>query len=323
MQTLIGQLPLFLIGLAVVQLCWKGSRPIDWLVKIFLAQGLGMGIDACLYYIWSLAFTPFNRFFFWIELILAAGAAALIAIPILKSRPAFSLTRPAFSRSWIVYGLAAVFLVTLASTTVLYIRDIYGNLSGSFDAYAIWNLRARFIYYSPQDWRQAFAEQFSWKTHPDYPLLWPMNILRTWVLLGREVLQTGRLQTSIFYLILPGLMVGGLLKLRGWSQALLGGAILFAMPAFMLFTSFQIPETPLAYYYLACLLLLLLYEKEGAPGLLALAGLAAGMAGWTKNEGLMFGAAALFFLIVRSLHRPLRPGLVRLAWFGSVLALPL
>src|SRR6185312_14052577 len=55
----------------------------------------------------------------------------------------------------------------------------------------------------------------------------------------------------------------------------------------------QDADTPLGFYFLATLVLLVLHDRrvsEGRPsrGLLLLAGLAAGLAAWTKNEGMLF-----------------------------------
>jgi hypothetical protein len=57
----------------------------------------------------------------------------------------------------------------------------------------------------------------------------------------------------------------------------------------------QYADVPLAFFYLATLVLLCLSDhvEEGRGGLLALAGLACGMAAWTKNEGLLFMACVL------------------------------
>lgn len=322
-RILISQVPIFLIGFAIVQLTWKGFRPVDLLVKIFLGQGLGMGVDACLYFLWSLVFTPFNPFFFWLEMLLALVGSGLVIRKFLKNLPASIQDRPGLTLRWPIFGLAAVFVFAAGVTIAAYGLSLYSRPSGSFDAYAIWNLKARFIFYSPHDWTLAFSPLITWKAHTDYPLLWPMNILRIWLLLGRDAVEAGIVQTALFFILIPGLTVGGLLKLRDLSQALLGGILILGMPAFLNYSTFQVADPPLAFFYMATLLLLLLYERNQDPGLLILAGLATGLAGWTKNEGLMFEIAVAVYLLARFLRRPLRASLRKFGWFGLGLLLPL
>jgi len=60
----------------------------------------------------------------------------------------------------------------------------------------------------------------------------------------------------------------------------------------------QIADVPLGYFMLVTLVLLALHDRfyPGSNGLLAVAGCAAGLAAWTKNEGLLF---ALLVIVVR------------------------
>jgi hypothetical protein len=323
---LIGQIPIFLMGLAVVQLAWKGTKLADWLIKIFLAEGIGLGLDACLYFLWSLAFSPFNPLFYWLEALLALGAVVYLILAFIKRRRVPAPVSAPPTALWPLIALAVAFGGVALLTSAAYALSLYSRPSGSFDAYAIWNLRARFMFYSPSDWTAAFSPLINWKAHTDYPLLWPMNLLRTWLLVGRDTPEAAIVQTAIFYAIIPGVTFGGLLKLRGWGQALLGGILLLGMPAYLNYSTFQAADAALVFFYLAALFLLLLSEKENSPGLLALAGLCAGLAGWTKNEGILFAGAVLVYVLVRSVRRPLGPGLSwlrRLAPFGLGLALPL
>ncbi|HVP22213.1 MAG TPA: glycosyltransferase family 39 protein, partial [Anaerolineaceae bacterium] len=230
---------------------------------------------------------------------------------------------PRLAVRWPLFGLAAVFVGLVGLTLAAYCLALYMRPSGSFDAYAIWNLRARFILFSPQNWTLAFSPLISWKAHVDYPLLWPMNMLRMWLILGRDSVEAGIVQTALFFVLIPGLLVGGLLKLRDRSQAFLGGILILGMPAFFNYSTFQAADTPLAYFYMATLLLFLGYERDRSPGLLALAGLATGLAGWTKNEGLMFEIGVAVYLLARFLRPPFRASLRKLGWFGLGLALPL
>jgi hypothetical protein len=66
--------------------------------------------------------------------------------------------------------------------------------------------------------------------------------------------------------------------------------ILMGTPFFITMGASQFADIPLAFFILATLALLLFSARssEGWRGALVLAGLAAGMSAWTKNEGLLF-----------------------------------
>ena len=85
-----------------------------------------------------------------------------------------------------------------------------------------------------------------------------------------------------------GVLTAGLWRLRSRSQGLLAGLALLGIVPFLQRGAWQYADVPLAFYLLAAVVLLVLYEAAERPsmGLLLLSGLMAGMAAWTKNDGL-------------------------------------
>src|SRR5678816_2584801 len=67
-----------------------------------------------------------------------------------------------------------------------------------------------------------------------------------------------------------------------------GGLILLATTGFLTDGPWQYADVPLAFYYLAAFATLLLADAESRGRIVAMAGLAAGFAAWTKDEGLLF-----------------------------------
>jgi len=108
----------------------------------------------------------------------------------------------------------------------------------------------------------------------------------------------------IFAFSTVGLLLSGLSVLRGRSQAFLGGTVLLATPFFVEQGTSQYADVPLAFFFLATIVLLCLHDAgTRQPGLLALAGLMAGFAAWTKNEGLLFlGAIVLARVVILARH---------------------
>ena len=69
--------------------------------------------------------------------------------------------------------------------------------------------------------------------------------------------------------------------------------VLLGMVPFLQRGAWQYADVPLAFYILAAVLLMVLYDAAERPqaGLLVLSGLMAGLAAWTKNEGLLLPIA--------------------------------
>lgn len=294
LRALLAFLPGIGIGLAAAHLLWPERGLRAWLLKVFLAPGLGLGIDSCLQFLWIMFFSPAATGFLWLEAALAAGLAAAAwrrpGLPPLPVPPA----PPPNRRGRAVQISAGIILAIVLLAAMLHIGgEVLAHPNGNFDAYATWNLRARAIYLSPTEaWKAAFSPELSWKMHADYPLLWPLTLLRAWQALGGMASQAGQILTTLFGLACAGLLFAGLYYLNGFLAAALGTIVLTGMPWFQTYNALQQADGPLAYFYLAAMVLIVLHTRRGQPGLLALAGLASGLTAWTKNEGLVFLIAA-------------------------------
>jgi hypothetical protein len=91
-------------------------------------------------------------------------------------------------------------------------------------------------------------------------------------------------------------MFAGLNAHKTLGQASLGLLLLFSISDFTGSGAKQIADVPLAFFILATGILIFLYALKLQTGLLVLAGLSAGLAAWTKNEGLFFMFASLIGL---------------------------
>jgi hypothetical protein len=164
---------------------------------------------------------------------------------------------------------------------------------GGWDAVAIWNLRARFLYRGDQaGWRDGFTETLAC-THPDYPLLLPAFIARTWKLAHRETRVVPVATACFFSLGTVGLTLASVSMLRGACQGLLAGLVLAATPALYVQAT-QYADVPIAFFMLAALAMA---DHFNVPGLVVLAGASAALAAWTKNEGLLWFVATVLALL--------------------------
>jgi hypothetical protein len=193
---------------------------------------------------------------------------------------------------WIRRALAAAFVVALLATMYSAVLRVIAHPHGEgWDAFSIWNLRARFLFLGGANWRDGFTTLLPW-SHPDYPLLVPAAIAHFWSYLGHDEPIVAATIGIVFAFGTLALLVSALAHLHGRNAALLAGLALTATPFFIEQGTSQYADVPLSFFILASIVLL--HIGQNHAGALLLAGMAAGFAAWTKNEGLLY----LFALVI-------------------------
>ena len=155
-------------------------------------------------------------------------------------------------------------------------------------------MRARFLYRGGSHWTDSFSNLLYY-SHPDYPLLLPASIARSWFYIGNETQSTPIAIAMLFMLATVGLLCASVSLLRSTTHGCLAGLVLLGTPFFSIHAAAQYADVPLGFYMLATLVLLSLAGdvEKSDRGLLALAGMMAGFSAWTKNEGSLFLCAVL------------------------------
>jgi hypothetical protein len=225
----------------------------------------------------------------------AAGLVGLAAVRVSPSMACASQRLPLSAYRW-QKRLLAIYVIVL-TFGLLGIAAIYcAEPHGGWDAWDVWNMRARFLFRSGDGWHQAFAPVFQ---HADYPLLVPISVARCWSYLGRDPTWTPLLVGSLFTFAAVGTLTAGISRLRSPSQGMLAGIVLSGTAAYLSQGASQFADVPVGMFLLATVLLLALYDVSDSSSrrLLFLAGLTAAMAAWTKNEGLLL---LVIVLAVRS-----------------------
>lgn len=268
----------------------RGS-PLWWFI-LSLVPGLGSGLASLNYFLWQVISPSRKRYFVLSEgliLLLLLGAALLrrgqkAALP---SAPPAGRVRGGWGSA-----LNLAFYTALVLAVLVFIVGASLTPLGTRDAWSIWNLSARYMFQGGENWTNAFSVyQYS----PDYPLLLPASVARLWSYAGTNT-PLGPISVGFaFTFATLGLLVAALKSLRGPALAWLGGLVLLAAPSFLMQGPSQVADMPLGYYFLAALALYTLYDS--LPGMsrgwITLAGIAAGLAIWTKNEGWLFLAGLL------------------------------
>jgi hypothetical protein len=118
------------------------------------------------------------------------------------------------------------------------------------------------------------------------------------------------------------LLYAALATLRGRAQALVGALCLLGTPVFLRVVPWQYADVPLAFNLLAVVASLALYDQDPTRRpVLVWAGVAGGLAAWTKNEGMVL---VLGIIVVRAALMVVRraPDLRAAAWFAAGLLPP-
>jgi hypothetical protein len=309
---------MLLISLAAICLIGFGlvrgmfPRPIGWSLHnallLSLGIGAGAGVLSCLYFVALVLAGPNLTL---MACVTGAAVVAALAFALLTRRQGTLLEWA--DGTEVPWYLSGLFLLAIALAAATFLVAVSNNPHGDQGAWSIWNLRARFLFRAGPFWRDAFSNNMSW-SHLDYPLLVPGLIALCWELAGEDTTAAPIAIAFLFALGTAGVLIGVLGVLRGKTQALVGGILLLGTSAFIALSAAEYGDVPLSFYILATLALLCLQDRY--PDDLrfsALAGLMAGFAAWTRNEGIIFLVAVIVARVLAAIRFRDRPGLPALA----------
>jgi hypothetical protein len=279
----------FVVGSLLAWRTWPRIGAIWWrgTFAATLGLGLALGLGSGTFFVWAACPGHDRVAFLLAESLFFAVICGLILF--LWRRPTTAGNFPSTMRSawsWAIY--AAFALVLIFALTALEF-DLSRAHHGEIDAWQIWNLHARLLERDSTRWPELLARLEQW-SHPDYPLLLPATIARCWHVTGQEDTLAPRVVAFLFWAATVGLLLSGVALLRTPSQGCLAAIVLMVTPSFLHFTGAQYADVPLAFYFLATNFLLECQARlrPNSLSIPILAGLTAGMAAWTKNEGMMF-----------------------------------
>jgi hypothetical protein len=287
--------------------------------RISLGAGIGLGAGSLVY-------------FFLLSCSVGVSAARLLLLEAVLFAPlAYLAVRYAKEKTleaspesaakvftaprWALWTLAALFFSLVAGVILTGIFLTVDRPHGGWDAWAIWNLRARFLFRGGEYWRDAFSPLLS-EIHPDYPLLLPGLVARGWTYIGRDAVSFPAVVAVFYTLSTIGMLTSSLALLRGSFQGILAGVALACTPIFLRHGASQYADVPFGYYMLATFALLHLARISKSRRAMLLAGFTAGLACWTKNEGvILLGALAAVYFVYMLLSSVRGREILRAAWF--------
>ncbi len=291
-------------------------RTYGTILNISFSVGLMLGFTSCTFFLWLffLGFPSTNY-----QVIENIFIVILIPVAFYTSKsPKIECCNQDTGSDFNIYLriLSISFLIIVFSFMVAFLLRSAINPHGWEDAWGMWNLKARFLFRSGENWRNTFSNLLFW-TSPDYPLLVPISIVRIWSYLKIESTIAQILVAALFTFSTVALLISSLSVIRGRSTGLLAGLVLIGSRYFLKTGAYQIADVPLGFYILATIVLFCLKERSDSKSrCLILAGAMAGLAGWTKNEGILFLLVVFIVrMIVISSNRGIKAYSKELAMF--------
>jgi len=241
---------------------------------------LGIGLTSILFLAALLLIPGMPSLAMWVEI----GVLAWVSYDLFRRPNRASPTEPRRQFPWNLMLITALILALILIITAMS-GAWENNPQGNWDAWAIWNLRARFLAAGGSVARRAWSPLLS-STHPEYPLLTSAFVARAWTY-GHTLSDTVPIAVScLYFLALISVATGGMAAWRSGPLGLLLGFSLAATPTLVHVVPDQYADIPLVCYFTGALMLAFLERP-------VLAGLLAGLAAWTKDEGLLFVAVFL------------------------------
>lgn len=318
LRTALSLLVPLTIGFLLVSVVWGKSRrvPGDFVLKCSLAVGFGFGAVSCLSFACAVLMGQLGPGIIACEVVVILGLGLVVArrkrtfaVPT-GSTAGASVNCVDFRRP--IYLRLAVCAASL-SGALRFVSLSRQNPHGQFDAFAIWNLHARFLYGGGRYWKN-FVDI---KDHSDYPFLLPGAIGGSWELAGKQTQLIPIATALLFTIATIAVVAASISRLRGERQGLLAALLLLSTPFLISHGASQYADVPLSFFIAATGVFLLLHaESSPQTHFLVLGGMSAAFSAWTKNEGALYlGLLILFHLLVTVLVQGTN------TWFCEIRAL--
>ena len=188
--------------------------------------------------------------------------------------------------SWATLALWASLFLALAAATSGMAAAWQEIPHGNWDAWATWNLRARYLVSDSGLASRAWSPMLAGVTHIEYPLLVPAFVARCWSFSHSGSTVVPAATSYAFFLALVSLVGGAIMALRGTALGIAGALVLTCTPSLLREVPAQYADVPVACYMAGALVFVLLDRPW-------MAGILGGLGVWTKNEGWLFLAALL------------------------------
>ena len=255
-------------------------------LTLILSTGLGLGLNGILTYYGFLILGGFSR-----GKLAGVTAAAILFLAAINAKTLWTQARnikPRFNLwsipAWALWGAVLYVIIFMA----------YRHPFGEWDAWALYNMKMKFLIGSGEHWRDIFT-RLHWYTQPDYPLLLPLMNVHQYALSATAQPLVPLITGVVFSMLIVWLMFGALRQVGPAYAAFFASFLLMLNPFFIFQGTSQYADTVLAFYLLASVVCLNLTVMHRCRGLATVSGLLMGLMSFTKNEGLVMSILLIFF----------------------------
>lgn len=222
------------------------------------------------------------------------------AVSLLAGVSLLLVNRPAALFGQVKPVVASILCVTALILSLKFYQYVYRW--GDWDAWAIWNLHAKFLFY-PEHWSQYFTQKMT-ETHPDYPLMLPSFVAYFWRCLGFITPVTPILIAWGVCLAVPLSVFAGTYRNGNFAPGVVALFIFLADPKYLSLAGSQYADTLVALFILVTVMIYLQTGKQ--RNTFALLGFMAAATANIKNEGLLFFAVFSLLVLLYHFRQPAR-----------------
>jgi Dolichyl-phosphate-mannose-protein mannosyltransferase len=251
---------------------------------LIMAYGMGIGGISLLMFIFY-----FLNIKFSIVTIIAPWIALFIFNMAMALRGGSKAVRDKLSQDK-TRSAITVFLSFAISLEVFYafFRALIKPIE-SYDAVAIYAIKAKIFYLAHSIPADYFTRISGLYPHPDYPLSIPLAETFIYTFLGTFNDQLVKVIFPLFFVGILGMLYFAVRRFASRAYALLFTFLLASIPQFNSYAANAYQDLPLAYYYFTSAIFLFKWiEDRDRFQYLLVSAIMAGLAGWTKNEGMLY-----------------------------------
>lgn len=186
---------------------------------------------------------------------------------------------------WVSRSAAGCVILWIAGGAALYFV-CESHPFGEWDAWAIWNLKTKFILYGKENWHWIF-NRVSWHTHPDYPLALPL--INSWIAMmdGQKLFPAPQGVAWLLSMLTGMTLYAGLSAAASRPAAFCASALIFTHPYYAFLATCQYADILLAFFLLCAGIMAVMVLRRPSAWSGFLTGLFTGQLSFIKNEGLI------------------------------------
>lgn len=271
-------------GWNILYACFLRRNSFHPVESLSLSFGLGLGfitLEMLIFYFIGIKFDPAVLIAPWVPLFFVN-----VLIHVKEGMPDMAYGREDKKQNNVFLG--ALLALTLFQISYTFFRALIRPIE-SYDAVSTFAIRAKIFYIAgsiPQDFFTSLSKLFP---HPDYPLNIPLAETLSYLSMGGMNDQLVKIIFPVFYVAILALFYYAIRRSSTRTYALLFTFILAGIPQFSAYAANAYLDMVLSFYTFGSVLFLILwFEERGSAGFLMLSAILSGLAGWTKNEGLLY-----------------------------------